>query len=248
MLEITKRGHVATILLDRPPVNALNLELYEALADAFSDALSAPDVRSVVLGSKARTFCAGADLRETDPGVTALRSVRARELFEAVRHHPVPVIAAIHGPALGAGAVLAGCCDVRYASEEATFGLPEINVGLLGGARHLMRLIPQGVLREVYFTGGAVEADAAFRLGLVQRITPTGEVLEAAQELAAEIAQKSPAATRLAKAALNSIEGLGIEDGYRLEQTLTHLIRDSPEAVEARTALAENRPPDWRIA
>jgi enoyl-CoA hydratase/carnithine racemase len=242
---ITIEDHVATVLLDRPPVNALNLDLYKVLGATFRELEANDAVHAVILGAKGSVFCAGADMKEHDPGPSGARAAAARDVFETIRHHPTPVIAAVNGPALGAGAVLAACCDVRYASETATIGLPEVNVALLGGGRHLMRLLPQGHLREIYFTGGALDAATALRLGLVQRVTAGSEVLKAARSLAGLIAEKSPQALRLAKEALNGIEGVGVEEGYRLEQALTRMLRDTPEATDMRAAFAARRPPEW---
>ncbi|TGQ26036.1 enoyl-CoA hydratase-related protein, partial [Mesorhizobium sp. M00.F.Ca.ET.216.01.1.1] len=129
----------------------------------------------------------------------------------AVYRCAIPVIAAINGPALGAGSVLATVCDIRIAASHARFGTPEINVGRCGGAAHHGRLIPQGALRRMYFTGEPISAQEAFRLGLVDQVVASEELMPSALELASKIAAKSPLGLRYAKHALNDIESMALE-------------------------------------
>jgi enoyl-CoA hydratase len=244
---------IGVVTIDRPPVNALTAAAYGELADRFREVAALDAVSVVVLTSASeRCFCAGADVKELQamtssdaPGLDERRQQLASELFSAILNNPQPVIAVINGPALGAGAVIAACCDIRIASERATIGLPEINVGRCGGGRHLMRLLPQGKVRELYFTGLPIDATEAHRLGLFDRIFPPGTELEGALELARVIASKSPLALRLAKQALNGAEPLPIDEGYALEQTFTLQLGRSEDAKEAARAFVEKRPPIW---
>jgi enoyl-CoA hydratase len=168
---VEKADKVVSVIIDRPPVNALTIALYQRIADVFEEISTFTDVNCVVLLARgSRAFCAGLDLREflaakveDDPA----RAVIVRRMFHSVRHCAIPVIAAVNGPALGAGCVLASVCDIRIASENATFGLPEINVGRCGGTAHMARHIPQGLLRRMFFTGTPISAQEAYRVGFV---------------------------------------------------------------------------------
>ena len=147
-LVVNRSDGVALVTINRPPVNALTLALYADIADLFDSMADWNDVNVAVLtGSGTRAFCAGLDLKEflaasvdDDPE----RAKVVRRCFASVRHAAIPTIAAVNGPALGAGAVLASVCDIRIASETATFGMPEINVGRCGGTAHMGRHLPQG--------------------------------------------------------------------------------------------------------
>ncbi|HXW38615.1 MAG TPA: enoyl-CoA hydratase-related protein, partial [Acidimicrobiales bacterium] len=158
----------------------------------------------------------------------------------------VPVIGAINGPALGAGVAFAACCDILIAAEGATFGAPEINVGLLGASAHLTRLVGRYKAREMYFTGERVDAHELYRLGAVRAVVPRDRLEEEARALAAELASKSPIALRLAKEAMNRIEELPFEEAYRTEQDYTARLGTFEDAAEARAAFAEKRDPLWR--
>ena len=248
-LGITAR--VATVTLDRPPVNALSEQMYREIGDTFRQLGSNPDVSAVVVtSSNPRVFCAGADIREVADVVgqrradaDAARQVLAREVFDQILSLPRPTIAAVAGYALGAGAVIAACCDMRVGSPQTRIGLPEINVGRCGGARHLMRLLPQGVVRQLYFTGDPLGSDDAFRLGLLNSVHDPAQVDDAAQALAQVIAAKSPVALRVGKASLNACESLPVREGYALEQQHTLELARTDDAREALAAMLEKREP-----
>jgi enoyl-CoA hydratase len=242
-LAVETSDRIATVTLNRPPVNALAAELIEDIAEVFQSLGTSFDVNCVILtGAGTRAFCAGLDLNESFPATPAEDSKRQR-LYSAVRHCEVPVIAAVNGPALGAGAVLAAVCDVRIAADNATFGLPEINVGRCGGAAHLGRIIPQGALRRMVFTGSPIPAQEAWRLGLADQIVSSDQLLPVARALAAVIAAKSPLGLRYAKKALNEIEVMRVEEGYALEQEYSAKLMQTADAKEAKRALIEKRAP-----
>jgi enoyl-CoA hydratase len=242
-------GKVATVRLDRPPVNALTLALYSAIGELFEEIGGRSDVNCVLFtAAGTRAFCAGLDLKEflaakveDDPARAAI----VRRTFAAVRHCAVPVIAAVNGPALGAGCVLASVCDIRIASENATFGLPEINVGRCGGAAHMSRHLPQGMVRQMFFTGRPIDAKEAWRLGFVQELVAPQLLEERARTLAAEIAVKAPLGLRLGKEAINRAEFLPVEDGYALEQNYSSRLMATEDAREATRAVVEKRPPSF---
>jgi enoyl-CoA hydratase/carnithine racemase len=250
-VQIETRGQVAEVILRRPPVNAVSLQVYQELIEAFTSFAHNNDVHCVLLRSDLDgRFSAGADLKEAGQGTATesamdYRQRLAREAYEAILDCAVPTIAAVNGFALGAGLVMAACCDVRIAATTATFALPEIKVGRCGGGRHLMRLVPQGQARLMYFTGEAVTADQARAMGLVEQVVEPSVLLDSARALAASIASNSPMGLRMAKEALNACEAMPVREGYREEQKYTIALGKSRDAIEAAAAVMEKRKPVW---
>ncbi|GAA5231671.1 enoyl-CoA hydratase/isomerase family protein [Verticiella sediminum] len=247
-LDVRHDGHVAILTLNFAPVNALSRTLNDELTAALDRISETPDVRAVVLTGAGKVFCAGADLKGRKdvirgPGDLPAHSRRTRECFHAIRECAKPVVAAINGPALGAGLAIAASADVLIASTQAVVGLPEINVGLLGGGRHAMRLFGHSRTRRMMLTGQRVDAQELYRLGIVEACVEPDRLLPAALEIAHEIAAKSPAATKLAKHTLNTIEHMSLRDGYRYEQDMTALIGATDDAKEAQRAFLEKRVP-----
>jgi enoyl-CoA hydratase/carnithine racemase len=157
-----------------------------------------------------------------------------------------PIIGAINGPALGAGLAIAASCDILVASENASLGLPEINVGLLGGGRHAMRLFGHSKTRSMMLTGQRIVGPELYRLGIVEACVSADALMEAATEIAKEIASKSPPAIVLAKHALNTIEEMSLRDGYRFEQNMTVEVGKTEDATEATEAFLEKREPVFK--
>jgi enoyl-CoA hydratase len=252
-LDVDVRKFVATITLDRPPVNAITRDTMAEIREAFASLDERQDVRvAIFTGAGERAFMAGVDLKAVDappPGgaTAALDPGRgAREAMWAITGCGVPVIGAINGPALGAGLAFAACCDILLAADNATFGTTEINVGLLGASSHLSLLVGRHKAREMFFTGEVVPAEELYRLGAVRAVVPRAELMAAAGELAATLAEKSPIALRLAKESMNRVEGLPLEDAYRTEQDYTARLSHFDDAREARRAYLEKREPDWK--
>jgi len=252
-VRIAVDGPIGRLTLDRPPVNALSSTLYQAIAAALDGLGRNPDVAVVVLDSASeRAFCAGADVAElgTLTGASAedadrRRQQLAREVFDSLLDLPQPTIAVIDGPAIGAGAVLTSCCDIRLASPRAWFQLPEVDVGRCGGGRHLMRHLPQGLLRRMYFTGQPISAAKTAGYGFVELVEDGTQVGAEADELARCIAAKSPIALRLGKEALNRCESLPVKHGYELEQQYTLRLARTEDAQEALAARRDNRAPNF---
>jgi enoyl-CoA hydratase len=242
-------NRIGTLSLARPPVNALRTQTYRELAAALRGlqedrTCSVIIVRSTVPG----IFCAGADVRELPMPreVDEERQLLSRTFFAQVLRSPVPIICAVDGPALGAGCQLAAACDVRLATRGARFGLPEITVGRCGGGRYLMRVLPQGTVRQMYFTGKPISAEEAFRLGMVSELLDDADALHRrATELAEDIAAKSPTALRLAKQSLDIAEGMPVLAGYEVEQQFSLRLAATPDAAEAAAAFREKREPRW---
>jgi len=240
---------IVEISLHRPPVNALSTGTYQQIRDTFRAVADRTDIKVVILRSSLeRVFCAGADLDELTAIVAGqaefsdvTRQGIARQMLDAITDTPQVTIAAINGPAIGAGAALISCCDIRIGSPRATICLPEINVGRCGGARHWMRLLPQGVLREMYFTGQPLSADEALRFGAISRIVPGAELRAATVALARTIAGKGSVALRLAKQALNGCEELPLSAGYAYEQMFTLRLGETDEARQTLQAVMAAR-------
>lgn len=244
------RDHVGIVTVDRPPVNAADSQLYGEIAETFGALNHRDDVRVAILRAEGKkAFMAGNDLNEfatMDPDNAGERMRLVRESFWSVYDCRVPVIGAINGPALGSGLCYAAVCDALVAAEEATFGLPEINVGVMGGAKHLSRLVPQMVVRYMHYTGDTLTAKEMKEYGAVLEVVPRERLLQTALELAGRIAKKSPIAVRFAKRALNGIEHMDLKDGYEFEQGLTGELSGYEDSKEAAQAFFDKREPVFK--
>jgi enoyl-CoA hydratase len=209
------------------------------------------EIRAVVLTGEGRAFCAGADLKERssgapEPGAYWRNSRGGREAYHSIRECTKPVIGAINGAALGGGLAIAASCDILIASEAALLGLPEIDVGLMGGQRHAMRLFSHSRLRTMALTGQRIPGPELYRTGVVEACVPAGELIDAALSMARTLAAKSPVALQMAKGSLNAIEEMSLRDGYRYEQNLTHQLGQTEDSKEAMRAFAEKRAPVFK--
>ena len=224
----------------RPPVNAVDLLMYRELRNLFVDIdLIGPGVRAVVLMGTGKHFCAGNDLEDfatMDADNVRERMFHVREAFFAIQECPVPVVGAVAGAALGTGLAIAASCDFVIAAEDATFGLPELSVGVHGGARHLGRLVSQPVVRWMYFTGQRLTGEQMRALGAVIAVVPRDELVTTAQTEASRIATFSPTAVRMGKRGLNDIEFVDVRKGYEHEQGLTARMMDHPDSKIALEA------------
>jgi enoyl-CoA hydratase len=251
--------HIATVTLDRPPVNALSADAMRELTAAFRSFDEDRDVHVAILRSTGeKVFCAGADIKDSERRYSLRESSDAdsaadvvdpgkvaRDCFMAALDAAVPIISAVHGVTLGAGLALVACTDIIIAAEEATFGLPEINVGVLGGGRFLQRLVGVPKMRSMFFTGRPVSAQEMEDAGALAAVVPRAELIDRATVLAREIASKSPIGIRLGKQSLNRVESLSVAEGYRVEQDYTARVSTFDDAREARNAWREKREPQW---
>ena len=243
--------HIAVVTMDRPPVNAQDAQFHNDMMLVFDTLGDREDVRVAILTGAGKCFSAGADIKaragdKHGPGDAWQHNRRARECFHSIVECQVPVIAAINGPALGAGLAVAASCDILVAAESASVALPEINVGLLGGGRHAMRLFGHSRARRMLLTGYRVSGEELYRLGVAEACVPDDELMNAAREIAEEVAVRSPIAMRLAKHSLNAIETMSLRDGYRFEQNMTVELSKTEDSKEAMQAFVEKRQPVFK--
>jgi enoyl-CoA hydratase len=249
---------VATVIFDRPPVNALDAQAFGDIAAAFNGLARSKDAKVAIFTAGGdRIFCAGVDLNDSarrhslagsgDADIVDVLDSGAivRNCFWAILDCPLPVIGAINGAAVGAGVAMAACCDVVVASDRARFAMTEINAGVLGGGRLLQRMVGPAMARRMFFTGEFVAAAELERRGAIDRVVSPDELLPAARQLALVMASKSPLGLRLAKESLNRVEDLPVKEGYRLEQDYTNRMTRFNDSIEARRAYLEKRDPEW---
>jgi len=242
-IKVTVQEGVAELVIDHPPVNALDSAGWAKLADTVRTLGDDENVRVVVIYAAGRGFCAGVDIKELARDGKLITKVNrgCYDAFAAIYDCKVPVISAVHGFVLGGGIGIVGSSDIVVASDDATFGLPEIDRGALGAASHLYRMFPMQQVRWMLLTVQTITAAEAHRLGGIHKVVARDHLLDAAREIAASIAGKSPQAVRLAKESLNGIELLDIKRSYRFEQGFTLELYTSPDSQEARDAFVEKR-------
>ncbi|MFL6121565.1 enoyl-CoA hydratase family protein [Actinophytocola sp.] len=236
---------VVVVTVDYPPVNALPVAGWFMLAHAVTNAGRDPNTHVVVLRAAGRGFNAGVDIKEIQAkGHGALIGANrgCAAAFGAVYDCEVPVIAAVQGFCLGGGVGLVGNADVVVASEDATFGLPEVDRGALGAATHLARLVPQHLMRAMYYTASTVTAQQLHHFGSVYRVVPPAELAGAALEVATRIAAKDTRVIRAAKKAINGIDPQDVHRSYRYEQGFTFELNLTGAADEARNRFLEDGP------
>jgi enoyl-CoA hydratase len=234
---------VAEVVLNRPPVNALNAAGWHGLAAQIAALGETPQVRVIVIRAEGKGFCAGVDIKELNADASLIVSVNAGNYatFKAVHLNKVPVIAAVHGFVLGGGIGICGAADIVLAADDASFGLPEVDRGAMGGAAHLQRMFGVQKTRYLFFTGEMIGAAEALRLGAVERVVPRADLRDTALAIAGKIAAKSPAMIRIAKEALTGIEDGNLEAKYRWEQGFTLQAYMSPDSAETRAAFVDKR-------
>jgi enoyl-CoA hydratase len=240
-VELRIAENVAEVTINRPPVNALARSTMRRIMAVFSGLADQSEARVVILtGHGSRAFCGGRDIKDlrAERNEPPSRHVGdpywlTRETFLAVRHCPVPVIAAVNGPAVGAGLALVAVSDMAIAASTATFALPEIDVGVLGASSFAQWMVGPFKSRRMFFTGTRVPAAEMHRLGVLETVVPPEELMREARSLAQEIASKNPVAIRLAKASVLRVDTLPLEQAYRTEQDYTRILSAYPDSMAA---------------
>lgn len=241
---------IATVTVNRPKaLNALNQATLKELLCCFAGIADDDQVKTVILtGSGEKAFVAGADISEMQPldaGAAREFALLGHGLAAAIETLPKPVIAAVNGFALGGGCELALCCDIRLAGDNARFGQPEVNLGVIpgfGGTQRLARLVGKGLASELIFTGDMIDAAEAHRIGLANKVYPAEELLPAARKMAAKIISKGPVAVTYAKAALRDGLETDLARACAMEADLFALCFASADQKEGMQAFLEKRP------
>ena len=238
---------IAQLVFNKPPVNAFNSAEWASIAAEINALGERDDVTVIIVRAEGKGFCAGVDIKAlgADPNMIVPVNKGNYDTFEAIHRNPKPVIVALHGFVLGGGIGIAGAADIIVASECASFGVPEVDRGAMGGGAHLQRMFPVQKVRYMYFTGEFIDAQEAYRLGAVERVVPKEQLVDTALEIAATIAQKSTIMITLAKEALNGIEDGNLEAKYRSEQGFTLEAYRHQDSQEARDAFKQKRDADF---
>jgi len=251
-VSVQSSGGLATIRLDRPPVNALSIALQGELKDAAEQVSADPDIRAAVIYGGARVFAAGADVKEmADKGSAEMAAIsrRLHTSFRTVAGIGKPVVAAITGFALGGGLELALCADFRVAGESARFGVSEARWGLFplgGSAVRLPRQIPYTVAADLLLTGRHITAAEALAIGLIGHVVPDGQALTKAMEIAEVIAANGPVAVRAILRTIRETEGMPEAEAFKLEAQIGMTVFRSDDAKEGPRAFTEKRKPEFR--
>ena len=239
---------IAEVVCEFPPVNAFPVAGWFDLAETLDGLGADSEVRVVIIRAEGKGFNAGVDIKEVeaDDGYRVLVGANRGcfALFAAIYDCPVPVISAVHGFCLGGGIGMVGNSDIIIASDDAYFGLPEVDRGALGAATHLSRLVPQHKMRAMMYTSATATAEELHHFGSVLQVVPRAELREAAFAVARSIAEKSPTVIRAAKESLNGIDPWDVKKSYRYEQGFTFELNLSGASDELREAFVEKRDAD----
>lgn len=246
---LEKKDHVATVTMNRPDaLNALNMETRMEFLNAIEQIRDDDDVRVVVITGAGRAFVAGSDIKELKD-TTMLQARKIPRLGEVVASLEKPVIAQVNGFALGGGCEIAIACDIIIASEEAKFGQPEVNLGVIpggGGTQRLPSVVGPQKAKELIFTGDLIDAKEAERIGLVNKVVPANQLEATVKEIAEKISSKSPVAIRLAKAAINRGMQTNLETGLAYEKELYGLSQTTEDKAEGIAAFLGKRKPTFK--
>ena len=248
---VTEEGPIGTVQLNRPKVlNALNFEIMSELVSALEELDREVAIKVVILTGSERSFAAGADLAEMSQSTPVdLVLGRRFELWDRIRKISKPIIAAVSGYCLGGGNELAMNCDIIVASETATFGQPEVNVGIIpgaGGTQRLPRVVGKYKAMEMILTGKSISADEAYRIGLVNRVVPPESLMEEAKKIATEIASKPPISIRSAKEAILRAQDTTLEVGLEFERKAFYMLFATEDGREGMKAFLEKRKPIYK--
>lgn len=249
VIDYQKEGRIAIITLNRPEaMNAQNAQFHRELGEAFTDFRDDDDLWvAIIRGAGDKAFSAGADIKEFRPGPTGpktggLPRVRAEEIWK-------PFIAAIHGYCLGGGLQLAMECDLRIAADNARLGFPETKIGYFPASACTLRFpqyIAQPHVMELMLMGEQIDAQEAYRMGLVNRVVPLAELMSTAREWAEIICQSGPMGVRAVKEAVIRGRNMTMEEGLKLEAELTSRVMNSQDFAEGVSAFAEKRKPQYK--
>jgi len=243
--------HVAIVTIAAPPVNSQDRRFREECIKIFDVLGADTDVRAIILTGEGKAFSAGADLSErpallTEPGGYSRHNRLVRASFDCVMECPKPVIAAVNGAAVGAGCVLALVCDIVLVAEEAFMSMTEVDYGLAGGVRHVLRSLSPSDARMMIYTAKRISGPELYRMNAASVCVPRERLLEEAKTLARTIAEKVPLAVVAAKRSFGLTEEMPLRDGYRYEQGQTAALAETEDTKEALAAFREKRKPAFK--
>jgi enoyl-CoA hydratase len=252
-IDLQKSDGVALLTINRPEaLNAFNVAVLDELSEAVTQVESDDEVRVLIITGAGKAFVAGADIAHMSgfsPQQAKEWSDLGHRTLDEIENMKKPVIAAVNGYALGGGNELAMACDIRVASDRAVFGQPEVKLGMIagfGGTQRLTRLVGPGRAKEILFTGDHYDAEAAYGMGLVNKVVPAGELLDYCRDMAKRIAARGPRAVRLSKEAVNRGQGVDLEKALQLESELYADVFTTDEPREGCGAFLEKREPDFK--
>ena len=248
-LNLNVADFVATVTINRPPVNAQNNRFREEVAEVVDGLGDRADVRAIIITGEGKAFSAGADLSERptqDPGHYTAHNRRVRASFDCLLECPKPIISAVNGAAIGAGCVTALCADILVVSEKGFLQMTEVMVGLAGGVAHVRRHFGESDARMMIYTARRFYGADLYRMNVASVCCAPQDLLAEASAIAADIAKASPSAVRAAKKSFQVTEGASIYDGYRFEQEQTKALSTSEDTAEAMAAFREKRAPNFK--
>ncbi|MDF2370401.1 MAG: enoyl-CoA hydratase/isomerase family protein [Rhizobiaceae bacterium] len=248
-LSVEVAEYIATITINRPPVNAQNNQFRDELVHVIDVLGDRTDVRAIILTGEGKAFSAGADLSERptqEPGHYTTHNRRVRASFDCLLECPKPIIAALNGAAIGAGCVTALCCDIIVVSEKGFLQMTEVKVGLAGGVAHVRRHFGESDARMMIYTARRVYGPELLRMNVASACVAPEDLLDTARAIASDITRASPSAVRAAKKSFQMTEGVSIYDGYRFEQGQTRALSTSEDTAEAMAAFREKRSPVFK--
>ena len=248
-----KKNGIVYVTVNRPEaLNALNDSVIEELDSVFRAIDRDDEVRVVIITGAGRAFVAGADIAQMsrlDGSEGRVMSMRGQKVMEFIEFMDKPVIAAVNGFALGGGNELSMACDIRIASEAAKFGQPEVNLGIIpgyGGTQRLPRLVGKGMAKKLIYSAEMIDAEEAYRIGLVDEVVSAEELMEAAEKLAKTIMSKAPIAIKMAKVAINNGMNTDLKTGVQFEAEAYTSTFVSEDRVEGMKAFVEKRPAEFK--
>lgn len=249
-----KKGNIGVLSISRPEaLNAINSQVLEELSKTIEEIEEDEDIYVLILTGEGRAFVAGADISEMksmDIFESRNFAEKGLKLFRKIELMEKPVIAAVNGFALGGGCELSMCCDIRIASEKAKFGQPEVGLGIIpgfAGTQRLSRLVGLGRAKELIYTADTIDAQEAYRIGLVNKVVPVDELMEEALNMATTIGSKGQVAVRFAKTAINRGIETDIETGMNIEKDLFGLCFATEDQEEGMDAFLNKRKANYKL-